>query len=597
MLARMPPRARTREIPDLEAREADVLAMEHEVSQLQERIAELEFATEDAGWERLDESGTDLDLSKEMLRRIIRDSQIMYLKNPLIDHAVGVVSYYVFGQGVAIAGKGAANDRVQAFLSDRSNHRVLASQQALIGNDSQLTYEGNVFFALFGVGADITKVRRIPTLQMVAGDIIRNPEDDAEVWLYQRRWNRKGRDAEGRPDVKQRTDYYPALWFDPETLPEGEPLKAKPKEYGDGEDRGEVHWDTPVIHIRDGGLNGAKFGVPTTYSSLDWARAVSRDLSDYATIRRALARFAWKVIAKSRATASATARKLQTSVTAESPRERNPPPTTASTAIMTEGNDLQPLRTAGAAPSPEEGRRLWLMVAAGTGIPETILSGNAEVGNLATAKTLDRPTELMMKARQSLWADMLSDIIEYDLRRAQSANAVPTTEPDPSAPVGDTDLASGIDVSPALREVDLTPTVDFPDILEDDVVARVQAVVNAATLGASGTQAGTMPEDLLTRLLLTALGVDDVDEIVDEMFPPEQAGLPEVEPSQDPVDPAAIDPLGSPDAALLAVPAESRFAQALDAFATELAAGRVPGAPRARGRARQRRTAAPAAAR
>lgn len=593
MLARMARTSRRNPIAALEAGEADALAMEHEVEMLQERIAELEFAAEDSGWERIDESGTDIDVSREMLRRIIRDSQVMYLKNPLVDHAVGVISYYVFGQGVQITGKGAANDRVQEFLADRGNHRVLTSQQALIGNDAQLTYEGNVFFALFGAGAEVTKVRRIPTLQMVAGDIVRNPEDDAEVWLYLRRWKRKALDETGRVTTQDRVDYYPDVWFDPTT---SDALKGKPKEWGEGTDRGEVHWDSPVIHIKDGGLNGAKFGVPITYSSLDWARAVSRDLSDYATIRRALARFAWKVIAKNKAVASAAARKLSSTVTTQNAVDRNPPPTTASTFIGTEGNDLQPLRTAGAAPSPEEGRRLWLMVAAGTGIPETILSGNAEVGNLATAKTLDRPTELMMKTRQSLWADLLSDVIEYDLMRAQAAGTVPSVEPDPNAPPPDegTDALTGITVAPATVEVDLTPTIDFPDILEDDVTARVQAIVQAATLGASGTPANTMPDDLLTRLLLTALGVDDVDEIVAEMFPPEAPTLPEP-PADEP--PTAPDPLlGSPDGTLLAIPAEARFAHALDAFAEELAGGRIPRQDRARRRARKPSPPTPAAA-
>jgi hypothetical protein len=562
----------------------DALLVEHEVAMLQERIAELELATEDAGWQRLDDSGTDLDMTPQTLRRIIRDAQTMSLANPLIDHAVSTTAHYVFGQGVSIAGQGVANDRVQAFLADRGNRRTLTSQQSLIANDRQLTYEGNVFLACFSPPGEVTRVRRIPTFQVLAGDIIRNPEDDADVWLYKRRWVRVTRDpATGARKTEERIDYYPDMYHRPDD---------RPDRWRDGDDEGEVHWDAPVVHIRDGGLTGAKFGVPTVFSSLAWARAVSRDLSDYATVRRALARFAWKVSTKSRAGARAVRDKLQSTVTADAPVERNPAPVTGSAFIATDGNSIEPIRTAGAAPNPEEGRRLWLMVSAGTGIPETILSGNADAGNLATAKTLDRPTELMMSARQSVWQDALADIIEYDLTRASDEGLIPTQEVDPDAP-SVTDPVTGLTVA-AMRDVDLTPSVEFPDILEDDVTARVGAIVSAATLGASGTTAGTMPDDLLTRLLLTALGVDDVDAIVADMFPPEapdEPGEPEMPGMDD-----GMDIAPEPDL-LTDVPMESTFREALDAFTTRLVAGRHgprPHGPVRRGRTRRAQTPPPA---
>ena len=557
----------------MEAAEYDALAMEHEVTMLQERIAELEFAREDVGWDRLDDTGTDLDLSREALRRIIRDAQIMTLKNPLIDHAVSVTACYVFGQGVQIAGRGVANDRVQAFLEDRGNLRVLTSQKALIGNDRQLTYEGNVFLACFGKPKEVTRVRRIPTFQVLAGDIIRNPDDDEDVWFYQRKWVRSTRDESGRRVTEERVDYYPDLYYKPD---------SQPARYGEDHDEGEVHWDSPVIHVKDGGLTGARFGVPTVFSSLDWARAVSRDLSDYATVRRALARFAWRIVAKSRAGARSVQAKLQSDVTYTAPRETNPPPTTGSAFVGVEGTDIQPIRTAGAAPSPEEGRRLWLMVSAGTGIPETILSGNADAGNLATAKTLDRPTELMMKARQSVWADALADIVTYDLARGREDGLVPAQEDDTTQPAI-ADPVTGATLVPQ-RDVDLTPDVTFPDILEDDVTARVAAIVQAATLGGSGTAAGTMPDDLLTSLLLTALGVDDVDAVVEEMFPPEEQAAPEGPEAPDSSLAGLLDDGGSPSDDLSMLP-ESRFREALDAFADTLADGRVrPATARRRGR-------------
>lgn len=547
-------------IEGMEAAEYAALLAEHEVSMLQERVAELEFAREDVGWDRMDEAGSDdVDLSPGALRRIIRDARAMTLKNPLIDHAVSATAHYVFGQGVAVSGRGLANDRVQAFLADRGNLRSLTSQQALLGADRQLTYEGNVFLACFSPPDEVTRVRRIPTLQIVAGDIIRNPDDDAEVWYYKRVWTRRG-------EAAQRIDYYPDLFHTP---------TRKPATWGEGNQTGPIAWDAPVVHVRDGGLTGARFGVPTVFSSLDWARAVSRDLSDYATVRRALARFAWRVVTKSRAGAAAVHERLNSTVTAQNGRERNPAPTTGSAFVGVEGTDIQPLRTAGAAASPEEGRRLWLMVSAGTGIPETILSGNADAGSYATAKTLDRPTELMMRARQSVWADAITDIVAYDLRRGRKDGKVPEYEDDPTAEPT-RDAITGLAVA-VVRAVKIEPDVTFPDILEEDVTARVGAIVAAATLGAPGATAGTIPDALLTRLLLSALAVEDADEVIADMYPPTVDGE-EVPEPVDPMDPDLM--MGDPSAAL-PPPPEAQFAEALDAFAARIAAGDL-GAARVR---------------
>jgi len=564
----------TTKLLGMETDEFDALMTEHEVEQLQERIAEMEFLLEDTGWERVDGSNDDLDLSRDLLRRIIRDARAMYLANPLINHSVDVIAVYVFGQGVTISGHGIANDRVQAFLDDIGNVRTLTGLGSMLAQDRALTYEGNRFYALFGKAKEVTRVRNIPTLQMVAGDIIRNPEDDAEVWYYMRRWTRTDRDDNGATTTAARVDYYPDIHYAP---------SAKPKRYGAGTDAGDVHWDSPVVHIKDGGLTGAKYGMPTNYSALTWARAVSRDLSDYATVKRALARFAWKFLAKTRAGARSAQQRIGSTVTVADPIERNPAPSTASMAFLAEGNDLAPIKTAGSAPNPEEGRRLGLMVAAGAGVPETILFGNADAGSLATAKTLDRPTELMMSARQGLWQDLLIEVIGYDLRRAVTDGSIPSEEPDPDADVdGDAIVdATGMAVTDAapMRPVDVVPDIAFVDILEDDVTARISAIVEAATLGAAGQRADTIPDDLLSRLLMTALGVEDIDEVIERMFR---------EPDPDPLGGLLDDPA--------ATPAERQFAEALDAFTEHLVTGngvRPPG-PRGTGRGGRTRRAHPA---
>ena len=60
------------------------------------------------------------------------------------------------------------------------------------------------------------------------------------------------------------------------------------------------------------------------------------------------------------------------------------------------------------------------MVAAATGLPESFF-GDVSVGTLATARSLDRPTELKFHSRQTLWADVLRDLLGYVIDQAVTA--------------------------------------------------------------------------------------------------------------------------------------------------------------------------------
>jgi hypothetical protein len=263
-------------------------------------------------------------------------------------------------------------------------------------------------------------------------------------------------------------------------------------------------------HVKVGGFRHMRFGIPETYSGLDWARAYKEFLEDWSTIVRSYARFAWKRTTKGGKGAVAEAkRKLGTTVSTGG-RETNPLGT-AATAIMTEGNDLAPIRTAGATTSADDARRLLLMAAASAGLPETFY-GDTSVGTLATASSLDRPTQLMMVDRQSLWKDYCVDIIQYAITLAMAT---------PSGPL-----------PMALTNDERRLDVDFPSILEQDLDKVITAIVSAATLNGSAL-AGTMDLPTVSRMLLTALGQDDIDEIMDALFPEDWEATPPGEGAQE----------------------------------------------------------------
>ncbi|MTI82593.1 MAG: hypothetical protein FH756_01580 [Firmicutes bacterium] len=74
--------------------------------------------------------------------------------------------------------------------------------------------------------------------------------------------------------------------------------------------------------------------------------------------------------------------------------------------------------------------------------------------------------------------------------------------------------------------------VTFPDILEKDVAEKVKAIVSAATL--DGKQpAGTMDLKMVTRMLLLTLGEENVDEILERLFPDDEEESSQGEGNQD----------------------------------------------------------------
>jgi len=153
------------------------------------------------------------------------------------------------------------------------------------------------------------------------------------------------------------------------------------------------------------------------------------------------------------------------------------------------------------------------------------------VGTLATARSLNRPTELAFSLRQRLWEIVIEGICGYVIQSAADAGytsndpAVKGTLSGDWVPDGweeetfiydddtdneDTDLRG--------KPIDTTVNVDFPALVEDDQKAQVEAIVSAATLNGS-TLAGTLDAKYTTELLLRVLGETSIEEKIELLFP------------------------------------------------------------------------------
>jgi hypothetical protein len=468
---------------------------------LLEENADLELALEDRGWRRMSLSD-NVEFSRSGMRRMVALCQVMAVKNPLIKRGLALRTFYVWGLGVSIAARSTGPDRdnaqaqdvnavVQEFLDDDGNKASLTGEQAHEENERALGTDGNVFFALFT--SPLTgrvQVRTLPFDEV--DDVITNPEDRSEPWFYKRRWTATVIDpvtATAKPT--EQIAYYPARGYRPaarfRTI-DGHP----------------VYWDAPVVHVRVNGKATWKFGIPDAYAAIDWARAFKEFLEDWAKLVKALSRFAFRATTPgSKARRQAVAAKLSEAapVSATTGRTQD----VGATAVTAPGQTLEAIPKTGATIDSESGRPLAMMVAAALDVPVTmLLSDPGQTGARATAETLDRPTELMAGMRRAIWGAALQQVLSYVVDSAVKAPRGPlkgTVTRDPETGRERVTLAGDTE-----RTVDVT----FPDLDEVDIEKVMKALTAADSLD-------VVPPLVLARLVLQALGVEQVDEILEEL--------------------------------------------------------------------------------
>jgi hypothetical protein len=476
---------------------------------LEETISDLENRMLEPGWVRLT-AQAEREFSREGLRQITAVCRLMALKNPLIKRGLALRQAYVWGSGVEISARDSdVNEVVQEFNDD--NTATLTGAQASEQLERALGTDGNVFIALFtSPRTGRVKARILPWDEIT--DVITNPDDVSEPWLYRREWWSERADPKTGGIIQRRESaYYPALDY-PANQPK--PAAVNYPRYGDaGPVR--VYWDAPVCHVKVGGHLHWTWGVPDAYAAIDWAHAYKDFLGDWATLIRSLSRFAWRLTSKGSKLAAAKA-KLG-AAPSHNPRTGEPN-FAGATATMPVDMQLEAIPKTGATIDSESGRPLAAMAAAALDVPVTMLLGDPGVtGARATAETLDTPTERGMELRREVWTVARRAIYRHVIKEAVRA---------PDGPLDGT-----ITIDPDGREVvelagDASEVVDisWPDIDDIDTVMVVDAIVKADSTA-------YLPPEIVTRLLLEALGVSDVDSIIDDLtdengnfMPPDTGG-------------------------------------------------------------------------
>lgn len=476
-------------------------ASENLVELLQESVADLELAAEDRGWRRLG-FALEHEFSRDGLNQIAANCRVMAIASPLVKRGLQLRIGYIWGQGVQLAARDEqVNDLLQAFWDDPSTQTALSSQQACEENERALGTDGNFLLALFTDPlTGRVQPRSTPFEEIV--DKITNPEDRDETWYFVRQYTttlvRPFVRATGATETRTRDAVvkvlHPAVGYWPATRPRTI-------------DGHRVAWEAPMLHVAVNRLDGWKWGIPDVYASLPWARAYDGFLTDWARLVKALSKFAWQLTGDK----SARARKATDVLRARTPRATantidGRDSTVGQVAAAGPGVKLEAIPKSGATIDSESGKPLAAMVAAGLGVPVTMLLADpGTTGARAVAETLDKPTILEMGMRRELWKSVIATVTSYVVDQAIRA---------PRGPLSgrvSRDPRTGQQIVELAGDQERTVDVDFPPLDDLDPASLIEAIERADTVGGPGIR------PTLVRLILQALRVKDIDELMDAL--------------------------------------------------------------------------------
>jgi hypothetical protein len=497
-------------------------------------FGDIELALQNVEWRR-EVNFSWLEFSRWGIQQIILITRLYYIKNPIIRRLIDVGAAYVFARGLEISSpEDAVNEEIDRFVA--ANPKVLG-HIALMKLERRKDYDGNLFFAFFEDTADkgTTRLRTIDATEIE--EIATDPDDTDSPWYYHRCWSQRVFDpTTGATKVQAQKKWYPALGYDP---------TAKPDTIrGD-----EVVWDTPVYHSKCGDVAKWTFGCPRAYPALDWSKEARRLLEACASVKQSNAQIAREITTKGGQQAiEGMKSQLQTTVGPSSQIwDQNPPAVTGATWVSGPGTKLELMKMRGASDDPEEVRRYLLMCCMVFGVPETFL-GDVSTGNLATATSLDRPTETVMLEKQEAWREDLMVIVLRHLNTSKKA---------PSGKLREALEAAGLDPGKVrirecqrvrsadgtrmeyakvekriegkviniyeagrkLAKTELIVRVNFPAIREGDLKTLVEATVQGATMGNRAGQFIGTDEKETVRHLYDLLDYDNGDELVEEQYP------------------------------------------------------------------------------
>lgn len=515
---------------------------------MREAVVDIRRQLEDARWLPVGTTSDRLQGLEDApgeRRDVVQRVRRMRRKNPLAKRGAQLLQDYVFGQGVSLRpnNKAMVARIVDEFWENPVNEAVFTSVGAMRRVADRVFTDGEHFLLLFPDEEEGTLELGRIDCQLV-DDPITDPDNDAIVRWWKVRLPIKKFDwSTGEWDLQTSDDVvYYRHWTNDRT------------DFG-----------PPASKVRDGlvyhlAINvQAHRGESELAAALDWVNAHRRFMEDRATLNRAAAMFAWKKKRKGGAAdIAAEVTRLQSSIATGGLGggvERNPPGATGSTLVENEASTTEWVKTdtGGQAASADE-RTLRMMAGSGMGGIPNHYYGDEANANLATATSMELPLLKNYEDWQTMFAGAIRDLIDFALSTANKAERLGPRDDSrryadhvttPAKVLAADDAAQGEEgpvreapfgvpaEPPAPRTeaewvtagatdksgaVDWYVDVDFPPIVQKEITEHTTALKELyAVLPGQNIES----QKLVVSLFLTMLGINDVDEVMAKVFPPD----------------------------------------------------------------------------
>jgi len=409
----------------------------------------------------------------------IKESRQLVRKEPLSKQSVRLYTTYSGIQRVEFKAQSEESVKVwkDTYWNLRANSKVLSPVHRRRLSIRLLT-DGELFFAYLpngnGEGGDI-RVRTIDPMEIA--EFVTHPEDADIVLYYKRVMNlalRRGQLPTTRPT--QEPLYYRDWDVTKEMLKEAKdagfklPRGAKVAKYRGNEVTVQC---VPFDAMGQRG-NGLLFAV------VSYVRNYRDFLQDRATIVRGLSTYIRDITVQGGSKAvSDLASRFRSSIADSGFFDTKPPDAAGSTMVHNrnlEKRETPPITNAGDAMG--DARILRQPIAAGVGITEANLTGDPSIGNLASQYQMEGPQLQNFKDYQLLWQQTFYGMWRFVMEQ------------------------NG-------RDVNEWVDIDLPPIVKVPVGEIVTAVFPAL-------ERGLIPVEEASRLVLSALGCNQIDTLVKE---------------------------------------------------------------------------------
>lgn len=383
------------------------------------------YLEEDSGWRRLSPALYDGIQDMQWLREdAVRASRYYSMRDPLYHHATWFVIWYAFGGQVNIE---AADPDVQAIIDEfnaNPDNDLLARPSGRWELAQTLIEDGEIFMTYF-VDAVYGDVRTSYVLTDEIEQVVFDDDNRRKPTYYKRVCAKQSFDftAGAYTTSGVQTDYWPDTSAEEAQFSGDRSLHLRTHT---GTEHATVGDDFTRCYMRQYKINSRSMrGMPAHYSGIPGAKAYKGFLQDRIVLLIALATFAFQQNVSGNQTAiDRLATQWGDTVldrwNADSDARRTDQERAPGARVFI-GNDqarLEQFRTdSGASNAYLDGRMIRQLLAAAAGMTEQDLTGDPQIGNLATAAAMAGPQLKMLSWWQELFRGIFEDTYNFAIEQ------------------------------------------------------------------------------------------------------------------------------------------------------------------------------------